>query len=239
MKTIVLAAATVTAFALATVALTGCGGSSSGGIIAGGDGGSGTDGGDQPGRDGGTDPGQDGGVTQDSGASDAGNDGADGAGKDGPIDPFAVGNTWTYDVTEIGVYPLCPSGVHDGKVLGSAQRDGKLAYETQSLCAKAGTFYYSVDGDVVYWDSASTWVLVLDAPVAEGHTWSNGVTTYAWHDVGTVTVPAGTFSKCWKAQDTTGPSYTVFCRGVGPVHWSFRDASGVNGYDALLKAKNF
>ncbi len=183
-------------------------------------------------------PPSDGGSGSDAPVSrgDAGTDG--GPAKEAPIDPLAVGNTWTYAVTEVGSYPLCPSGTHDGKVIGSSQRDGKLAYETQSLCARVGTYYYATDGDVVYWDNASTWVLVLDAPVAEGHTWSNGVTAYVWHDVGRVTVTAGTFEKCFKAQDTQGPSYTIFCRGVGPVRWSFRDSLG-NGYDAVLTAKNF
>ncbi len=235
-----LAACTLASFA--SLGAAACGGSSSAGLVgtgSGDGGGVGQDGAVDPNADGGGTTGDGGGTTGDGGTRDAGPDAADGATTEAPIDPFAVGNAWTYDVTQIGVYPLCPSGSHQGKVLGSSQRDGKLAYQTQSLCANAGTFYYAVDGDVVYWDSAGTWTLVLDAPVVEGHTWSNGVSTYAWHDVGSVTVPAGTFSKCWKAQDTGGPSYTIFCRGVGAVHWSYRDATGNNGYDALLTAKSF
>jgi hypothetical protein len=235
-KMILAACALVSLGSLAVVA---CGGSSSAGVISDVDGGGGQDGAANPNADGGgTTVPPDGSAGGDGGGGGDAGGGADGATAEAPIDPFAVGNTWTYDVTQVGVYPLCPSGSHQGKVLGSAQRDGKLAFETQSLCANAGTFYYAVDGDVVYWDNATTWTLVLDSPVVEGHTWSNGVTTFAWHDVGSVTVPAGTFPKCWKAQDTAGPSYTVFCRGVGPVNWSYRDATG-NGYDALLTAKSF
>jgi hypothetical protein len=181
------------------------------------------------------------GNTGDAGGSDgstSGDGGGDGGQKLAPIDPLVVGHTWSYDVSEIGTYPLCPSGRHDAKIISSGPRDGKTAFQAQSLCAYAGTFYYAADGDVVYWDNAGTWILSLDAPVTEGHTWSNGVTSYVWHDAGSVTVPAGTFTDCWKAQDTGGPSFTIFCRGVGPVHWSYRDASS-NGYDALLAAKNF
>ena len=29
------------------------------------------------------------------------------------------------------------------------------------------------------------------------------------------------------------PSYTTFCRGVGPTHWHYEDGLG-NGYDAVL-----
>jgi hypothetical protein len=53
-----------------------------------------------------------------------------------------------------------------------------------------------------------------------------------------VTVPAGTFARCWRAQDTAGESYTTLCRGVGPVKWHVVDGSG-NGYDAALTAKSF
>ncbi len=224
---------------LASLGSIGCGGSSgTGGLGATGDGGAGgQDGGGDPGDGGVTPPLADGGPQHD--AAGNGDAGTDGGPKLAPIDPIVVGNAWTFDVTQVGVYPYCATGSHQAKVLGSAQRDGKLAYETQSFCTGLGSVYYAVDGDVVYWDDAATWVLVLDAPVVEGHTWSNGVTSYAWHDVGAVTVPAGTFSSCWKAQDTAGPSYTIFCRGVGPVHWSYRDATGSNGYEALLTAKNF
>jgi hypothetical protein len=155
-----------------------------------------------------------------------------------PIDPIVVGHKWTYDITEIGYYPLCPSGTGDADVLGASTRDGRQAYEVRSFCKAVGSVYYAEDGDVVYWDYAGTWLLALDSPVQEGHTWTNGITSYAWHDAGTVTVPAGTFSNCWRAQDVLGPTHIVLCRGVGPVQWSYRDALG-NGYDAALTGKNF
>jgi hypothetical protein len=165
--------------------------------------------------------------------------GLDGKPADAPIDPIVLGHRWTYDVKEVGNYPLCPSGSgQSAEVLGVSTRDGRQAYEVRSFCQYVGSVYYAEDGDVVYWDYDGTWILVIDAPVIDGHTWTNGVTSYAWHDVGSVTVPAGTFSQCFKAADTLGPTYTILCRGVGPVQWSYRDASG-NGYDAVLTAKNF
>jgi len=155
------------------------------------------------------------------------------------IDPIVVGNKWTYDVTEVGYYPLCPTAkASEAEVVRATPRDGRQAYEVTSFCKPVGSVYYAEEGDVVYWDYSGAWVLVIDAPVADGHTWTNGVTSYGWHGLGSVTVPAGTFSDCWKAQDTLGPTYTVLCRGVGPVIWSYRDAQG-NGYDATLTAKNF
>lgn len=152
-------------------------------------------------------------------------------GGDTRIDPLVVGRSWTYDVTEVATYPLCPSGSHVASVVGQSTKDGKSAFEVTSLCANAGNFFYAVSGDNVDWDYGGLWVIALDSPVQEGHTWTNTVESYAWHDAASVTVPAGTFSQCWKAQDVAGESFTIFCRGVGPVKWHVRDASG-NGYDA-------
>src|SRR4051812_6768795 len=36
------------------------------------------------------------------------------AAKDDRIDPIALGKSWTYDVTIIGVYPLCKAGSNTG-----------------------------------------------------------------------------------------------------------------------------
>jgi hypothetical protein len=166
---------------------------------------------------------------------DAGQDAPPG---EAPIDPLVIGHRWTFEVAEVGAYPACPSGTHEVAVLSAAQRDGKDAFAVQSFCIGLPPLYYAEDGDVVQWDDMGTWVLVLDAPVQEGHAWTNGVQTYVWHDLGSFTVRAGTFEKCFKAQDTGGPSYSILCRGIGPVKMVYRDGSG-NGYDAELRAKSF
>jgi hypothetical protein len=155
------------------------------------------------------------------------------------IDPIQLGYAWTYDVTILGSYPLCTAGKSTGKVIGPKTVAGKSAFQVQSFCPGAGSSNYAVDGDKVEIEYLGAWVLALDAPVEAGHTWSNGVTTYRWEDAGSVTVPAGTFTRCWTAKESGGSSNaTTFCRGVGPVRWHYTDALG-NGYDAVLTAKNF
>jgi hypothetical protein len=163
-----------------------------------------------------------------------------GVATEGAIDPIAVGHAWTYTVTELGTYPACPTGTSTATALTAGTEDGKAgAIEIQSLCSAAPPSWYVVDGDVVQVDVDGTWVLALDAPVQEGHTWSNGVATFTWHDAGTVTVPAGTFDECWNATENVSyTAYTTFCRGVGPVHWYSKDASG-NGFEAILTSKSF
>lgn len=154
---------------------------------------------------------------------------------DDRIDPIALGRTWTYDVTILGTYPLCKPGSNTGRVLGQKVVSGKPAFQVQSFCPGAGTSSYAVDGDKVEVYYGSAWILSLDSPVAEGHTWTDGVITYAWEKVGKLTVPAGTYDDCWKARPQIGASYTTFCRGIGPVRWHFEDGSG-SGYDATLTA---
>lgn len=142
------------------------------------------------------------------------------------------------DVTVLGFYPACATGTFVSTALGSAPKDGKTAITVQSLCKNAGTFDYAVEGDRVF-SYVAGWRLSLDAPVAEGHTWSDGLRTYKWESKGSVTVPAGTYADCWSATVVASySSYTVFCRGIGPVKWHYEDGLG-NGYEVNLKKVNF
>jgi len=160
-------------------------------------------------------------------------------GLDDRIDPVALGHVWTYDVTVLGTYPACVAGTHSATVLNEEMLGGRQAFQVESFCPSAGSFFYALDGDRVFTWVAMTWVLSLDTPVSAGHTWSNGVDSFTWQAVPTVTVPAGTFTNCWSAvEQVSYPTYTVFCRGVGPVHWHYEDGQG-NGYEAVLSSKNF
>jgi len=176
----------------------------------------------------------------DGGAADASGDAAkaDAATADRRIDPIEVGRSWTYTVKVLGFYPACAAGTHVSTAKSAATRDGKRAITVSSLCKNAGDFDYAVEGDRVF-SYVAGWRLALDAPVAEGHRWTDGLRDYVWEAKGTRTVPAGTFDECWSAKVVASyPSYTVFCRGVGPVEWHYEDGFG-NGYEAVLTAKSF
>lgn len=165
--------------------------------------------------------------------------GPDGGAPDARIDPIEVGRAWTYNVQVLGYYPTCDNGVHTATALSARQIDGKNGIDVQSLCKGSGTYAYAVEGDRVWSHYSGAWRLSLDAPVQQGHSWSDDFATYTWEPKGTVTTAAGMFTDCWSAtKQVAQASYTVFCRGVGPVHWHYEDAFG-NGYDAILVSKNF
>ncbi len=154
------------------------------------------------------------------------------------IDPIEVGHAWTYDVQVFGTYPLCEVGSFTGTAVGEKELDGKQSIQVQSLCPHAGVISYAVDGDRVEVYYAGEWVLALDAPVEDGHTWSNGTEQFMWERVGRMETKAGTFDHCFRARELNTPdSYTTFCRGVGPVVW--HTVKSGNGYDAELTSVNF
>jgi hypothetical protein len=224
---------------LTATVLVGCGGSEGGGVLGTAPGSEAPDGGSDPTAEAGTTPGVDGGA--DGASPPDGGDGGDGSVsmKDTRIDPIEVGRAWTYNVTVLGFYPVCTNGVFVSNTLQTSTVDGKTALHVQSLCQNAGVYKYAVEGDRVYAYLDGAWRLSLDAPVADGHTWSDSYRNYRWDSKGTVTTPAGTFKDCWSATVVASySSYMVLCRGVGPVKWHYEDGLG-NGYEAILTAKNF
>jgi hypothetical protein len=175
---------------------------------------------------------RDGAVKQDGSAIDA---------SAGVIDPIAMGEAWTYDVTVAGEFSECNDGSFASNVSQTESLDGKNAFLISSFCPGIQSVWYAADGDTVYAYDGQAWLLALGAPVVDGHTWTNTLETFVWKNVGQVTVPAGTFLKCFEAdvQDEAHYYAVTFCRGAGPVKWHYRDASGSNGYDAVLQSKNF
>jgi hypothetical protein len=78
---------------------------------------------------------------------------------------------------------------------------------------------------------------LLATPVEEGVGWYAGYgTSWIWSRIDSVTVPAGTFSDCWRKGWSVDPNvlYEMYCRGVGPVKMR------VHGYVELeLASTNF
>ena len=115
-------------FGLTALVLVGCGGAAGNGAV--------TDPGVGP--EGGTaSPDSGPGPLPDSGAPDAkatdGGDGGSTSVKDTRIDPIELGRAWTFNVTTLGFYPACTSGMFTSTTLQSSTVDGKTALHVQSF----------------------------------------------------------------------------------------------------------
>ncbi|MGH7330027.1 MAG: hypothetical protein ACREJX_16905, partial [Polyangiaceae bacterium] len=138
-------------------------------------------------------------------------------------------------------YPSCTNGSGTGSVTQESTLGGKDAFYVSSFCSGVDSIWYSADGDRVYEYDGSNWLIAIDSPVEDGHTWTTSGVTYVWKKIGALTVKAGTFADCWEIDDQGESAYyaATLCRGVGPVKWHVRDQTGNNGYDAELTSKSF
>ena len=167
--------------------------------------------------------------------------GASGAAGGGVLLPLAVGNGWTYDIADVGAGSVCAAGQGTWEVIGAQAIDGKSAFEATSWCSGvSGTSFYAPGtGDEVFYDYNGQWLTMIDPTLQEGHSWDYFNTSYTWHQEPSVTVPLGTLSDCWTAeQNVSYTAYLTYCRGVGLVRSYSSDLTGA-GWDAQLSAKSF
>lgn len=170
------------------------------------------------------------------GSGGMGMGGSGGAGSD-VLYPLEPGATWTYDVTPVNVGEKCNPGTHETKIVSTSMLAGRTAFEVDSFCTGIPqTYFLSPDGAQVDIYESLAWALFLPEPVKDGQMWMTSSGSYTWSFVGNVTVPAGSFSGCWKAQEDfiEGESYTVYCPGVGPVRVYLAAGFVGSGFDAKL-----
>lgn len=136
--------------------------------------------------------------------------------------PLAVGNTWTHAVTEKFAGACASAPVET--VVGTVTVEGVTAFNLTSACFGLAEGDYSTlapHGQEVLQQFSEDWAATVATPLADGHSWTilSGSYTFTWHQVGQVTVPAGTFEDCWRRAITPGDTAetTTFCRGIGPV----------------------
>lgn len=161
-----------------------------------------------------------------------GEDGNDPPAVDDRLYPLAVGHKWTYLVES--TYPHCPSGPMEFEVIGTKNVGGRKAFEMASSTCSVAMAPHSIDDDGVvesYGSSTSTWMRLLDAPVADGHTWTttNGAATFkmTYQKIGALETDAGSFDDCWQVKQMVQYTQTwTYCRGVGMVASTMIDLAG-------------
>jgi hypothetical protein len=133
--------------------------------------------------------------------------------------PLAVGNRWSYAVTELTTEVRCSSDtVSDITVIDKEEVAGREAFLITGPCEWSGEAHVAAVDDELQ-QFLGTWEAALAMPVEPGHQWLvMGMYLFEWRNAGSVTVPAGTFDDCWDriAPDEPGWSRT-YCAGVGPV----------------------
>jgi hypothetical protein len=152
--------------------------------------------------------------------------------------PLALGETWTFDVSAVGAGSVCAPGTHMQAVVSANSIGGRDAFQMTSFCTGiTGTNNYSAPGgDEIDFYYQTSWLVLVDPMLVDGHSWQYFNASYTWKRETSVSVPAGTFDDCWTAQqDVSYTAYLTYCRGVGLVRSYSSDLTGA-GWDAQLAA---
>jgi hypothetical protein len=132
--------------------------------------------------------------------------------------PLAVGNQWNFQMTVTGPNPPCAAGPVTIAVTKTGTVRGRPAFATTDTCFGPGDD--SVNAGQIESISGSQWNVTLASPVQDGHSWPWQGTTLTWQRVGTVSVPAGTFSECWaRVPSNPAEATATYCNHVGPVRY--------------------
>jgi hypothetical protein len=169
-----------------------------------------------------------------------------GAMADDRLLPLEVGRTWVYRQSAID--PMQPITGCLNTLEGSvtkratvAAEPGKSGYDYHPSCISGFSVYVFIDGDDIRGygsgDASSTPFRYASPPVEDGSSWYSprDQLTFTWRDAGILTVPAGTFDRCWRRVPSGSADYIVVCRGVGLV----RSYVSEDNYMLDLAQKNF
>lgn len=155
------------------------------------------------------------------------------------VQPFVVGLEWEYRFTR-SMIPGCTQNVTYRVI--SAREDGVsgTVYRFQASCGEYRLTDYRVTRSAILCGIAGGGLYrCMNLPPEDGAVWGAGSGSgvqYRWERVETVTVPAGTFTGCWRRHDVTNNGNEVYCPGVGQVSASYNRWSN---YDMVLVRRNF
>jgi hypothetical protein len=93
---------------------------------------------------------------------------------------------------------------------------------------------HAPDGHIYSRWQTQDWRRYIKLPPVDGDIWEVPFATITWEQGDSVTVPAGTFSGCWRHVANSGQFVSTYCEHVGLVR---EERSG--GIDYVLVNKNF
>jgi hypothetical protein len=132
--------------------------------------------------------------------------------------PLAIGNRWSYAITELTSEGCTSDIVPELIVMGTEEVDGRETFVLMGPCRWDGEARVAAVDDELQ-QFFGTWETALAMPVETGHQWLvRGTYLFEWRNAGLVTVPAGTFDDCWDRIGLDEPEWSrTYCVGVGPV----------------------
>lgn len=173
------------------------------------------------------------------GGGDAGTPG-DGGGGPCPgcsddLYPIGLGMRWDYVIAR-GSRPGCATSVSSTVVSMGTDPDGATYYTRELSCGSYPSSDVKREGDTIWIRSTGTsaWYRYLVLPPTEGAEFAAGGASgasYRWTSAGSVTVPAGTYSGCWRREQVGYDVSEIYCPGVGMVSADFHAWGQDEGYD--------
>ena len=130
--------------------------------------------------------------------------------------PLEVGNEWEFDISSN--YSSCKAGVGVTKIHKLAQISGRSAFEASYACNGRRGYMSEVSSGKIDIHYNGNWYRYLDTPLVEGHVWNEFRAQALWTRVEDITVPAGTFTNCWrKIRQVPYTHWEEYCDGIGMV----------------------
>jgi hypothetical protein len=113
------------------------------------------------------------------------------------------------------------------RVVREIEKAGRKAFEVTSPCEGVSSGYLSSSDQAIDSLYNGDWWRYLALPPAEGTEWLEFRAKAFWHEIGKVTVPAGTFDHCWrKVRRVVYDDWSDYCEGTGLVRSKMKDLAG-------------
>ena len=164
--------------------------------------------------------------------------------------PLSVGNEWNFDMTMTETTPsdtTVVTGTQSQEITAATTLDNGTAVfeQTMIMTMEIDTLTTIVDTSIEYIEETEDYLLAYDTkadtmpdtvaalPPEVGKTWNvDDSTTAEYIGQESVTVPAGTFSNCWKMvniESTSDTTWIYVAENVGPVkiNWTGVEADTI------------
>jgi hypothetical protein len=165
-----------------------------------------------------------------------GKDGGTKAPKSTDLFPLTAGTTQHYTIAR-GERPGCDDGKMTMTTTGpKTDSEGATFYTRTASCGSYPSMDVKKEGNELWNRGTGTgaWYRFMVLPPEKGATFVAGGASgasFRWDPVATITVPAGTYTDCWRRSQVGYDVAEVYCPGVGMVSSDYDAWGQSEGYD--------